>query len=193
MSEAVSTAVSALPGAAFDGLCRVEEAGLCGMITLRGELGSARVKKAVKSVAGVDVPAQRRIAEADGTAVAWMSPDELLIMVGYEDAAAALAALETSLKGAHFLAVNVSDARAVFDLSGGPVRDVMAKLVPVDMAEAAFGPGDFRRSRLAQVPAAFWMPDAGAVRIVCFRSVADYAFSLLRDAAGPGGEVGFHD
>jgi sarcosine oxidase subunit gamma len=48
----------------------------------------------------------------------------------------------------------------------------------------------FRRSRLAQVPAAFWMPDAETFQIVCFRSVARYMFDLLSIAAQPGSEVG---
>jgi sarcosine oxidase subunit gamma len=60
----------------------------------------------------------------------------------------------------------------------------------VDMAPGAFGPGQFRRTRLAQIPAAIWMQDEGVMQIVCFRSVAQYAFDLLKNAATPGSEVG---
>ena len=67
----------------------------------------------------------------------------------------------------------------------------MAKLVPVDMSTQAFVPGQFRRTRMAQVAAAFWMLDEETIRIVCFRSVAEYVFGLLKDAAEPGSEVGF--
>ncbi|MGC1503573.1 MAG: sarcosine oxidase subunit gamma, partial [Sulfitobacter sp.] len=48
----------------------------------------------------------------------------------------------------------------------------------------------FRRTRLAQVPAAFWMPDAETVQIICFRSVAQYVFDVLNVAAQCGSEVG---
>lgn len=187
----MSEAVSALKGAISEGFVRVEECGLVGMITLRGDLGSAKLKKAVASVAGVDLPSRGHVARADDMAVAWMSPDELLLMVPYAQADDLCDKLDAALAGDHALAVNVSDARAVFRVSGGAgVREVIAKLCPVDMAPGAFGPGQFRRTRLAQIPAAIWMQDEGVVQIVCFRSVAQYAFDLLRNAATPGSEVG---
>jgi len=186
-----NAAVSALNGATVEGFARVEEAGLHGMITLRGDLASAKVKKAVKDATGQDVPATRAITAGQGGAVAWMSPDELLVMVDYAGVTDTLAKIETALAGEHFLAVNVSDARAMFRVSGNGagVREALAKLCPVDMTPGAFEPGMFRRTRMAQIPAAIWMPDAETVHIVCFRSVAEYTFNLLRDAVAEGGEV----
>ena len=187
-----NAAVSALNGATTQGFARVEEMGLQGMITLRGDLASDKVKEAVKAATGQDIPAIRTLAAGPGGAVAWMSPDELLIMVGYDGVTDTLAAIETALQDEHFLAVNVSDARAMFRVagSGAGVREALAKLCPVDMTPGAFAPGMFRRTRMAQIPAAIWMPDAETVQIVCFRSVAEYTFNLLRDAVAEGGEVG---
>ncbi|MEL7280306.1 MAG: sarcosine oxidase subunit gamma family protein [Pseudomonadota bacterium] len=187
----MSEAVSALPGAEYQGYVNVREIGLQGMVTLRGDHATAKIKSAVKKVAGVAVPDVWHVARDGDKGVAWMSPDELMIMVPYAEAGATVAALDKALKGQHFLAVNVSDARAVFELKGANSREVMAKLCPVDMAPGAFEPGQFRRTRMAQVAAAFWMTDAGTFRIICFRSVAEYVFGLLKDAAEPGGEVGF--
>mgnify|MGYP001800134512 CR=1 FL=1 len=187
----MSDAVSALPGATYAGYVSVREIGLQGMVTLRGDHAQAKIKSAVKKTAGVAVPDVWTVAMAGDTGVAWMSPDELMIMVPYAEAGETVAALDKALKGQHFLAVNVSDARAVFEITGAGVREGVAKLCPVDMAPGAFEPGHFRRTRMAQVAAAFWMTDAQTVRIICFRSVADYVFGLLKDAAEPGGEVGF--
>jgi sarcosine oxidase subunit gamma len=186
----MSDPVSALGGASFDGYVRIEEQGPCGMITLRGALASDAVKSAVSKVTGVEVPGQREIRLAGERGAAWMSPDELLILVPHGEADQAVASLAEALGDAHALAVNVSDARAVFRLTGGGVREVVAKLAPVDMAAGAFGPGMIRRTRLAQVPAAFWMRDASTVELVCFRSVARYVFDLLSTAARKGSEVG---
>jgi len=186
----MSDAVSAMAGASYQGRVAVREAGLQGMITLRGDLGADKVKKAVRAATGCAVPDRRGIVHAKGGSAAWMSPDELLLMVGYSGVADALAAIEKALGGAHFLAVDVSDARAVFEIEGAGVREVIAKLCPVDMTPGAFEPGEIRRTRMAQVPAAFWMVDGATIRIVCFRSVAGYVFGLLEDAAAPGGEVG---
>lgn len=186
----MSNAVSALSGASYEGAVRVEEMGLRGMITLRGDLGDATLQGAVEKAVGVAVPGVREITEADGRGAAWMSPDELLLMLPYAQVPDTLEALNSALAGTHFLAVNVSDARAVFRLHGAGGREVIAKLCPVDMAPGAFGPGRIRRTRMAQIPAALWMTDEETVQVVCFRSVARYAFDLLSQAAHPGARAG---
>ncbi len=183
----MSDAVSALQGVSSAGYVEVRETGLQGMITLRGDLSMAKVAKAVKSAVGVDMPAQRGINLKDCKGAAWMSPDELLLMVAYGDAEATVTKLQKALGASHSLVVNVSDARAVFTLRGERVREVVAKLSPVDMA--AFATGEIRRTRLAQVPAAFWMSGGDEITLVVFRSVAQYAFDLLTTAAANGGEV----
>ncbi len=185
----MSEAVSALDGMTFDGFVTLRETGLQGMITLRGTLESRPLKAALKAF-GVALPKQRAIVQAGDRAVAWMSPDELLLLCPYDEVGGALAALRVTLSDTHALAVDVSDARAMFEMRGERVREVMAKLAPVDFAPGVFEPGEIRRSRMAQVPAAFWMPDGESMRIVCFRSVAPYMFDLLKTSALPGSEVG---
>ncbi|WP_322866254.1 sarcosine oxidase subunit gamma [Aquicoccus sp. G2-2] len=188
----MSERMSALPGAVGGVIADVKEAGLCGMVTLRGDLGGSALKKAVKAVSGVAVPGQREIVVKGDHGAAWMSPDELLLLCPHEAADALVTGLEAALKGTHFMAVNVSDARAVFDVSGPYAREVLGKLMPVDFAAQAFTPGMIRRSRMAQVPAAVWMTGEETFRVVVFRSVARYAFDLLCNAAGEGGEVGLY-
>jgi sarcosine oxidase subunit gamma len=185
----MSELASALPGAAFEGYVTVREAGLRGMVTLRADLSDAKVKAAVRKVAGVALPGRRQIALKDGRGAGWMSPDELLILVPHAEAGAAAQALSEALGGIHHLVADVSDARAVFRVEGAAAREVMAKLTPADVAPHAFGEGELRRTRLAQVAAAFWIEDGGFT-VVCFRSVAQYVFDILRLSATPGGEVG---
>ena len=185
----MSNVVSALQNASFvDGIADVREMGLRGMITLRGDLSDKKLIKAVKAIAGA-MPEQRMIAVKGEAGAAWMSPDELLLMVPHGDALSTVESLNASLKGTHFLAANVSDARAVFEVSGPCAREVMAKLAPVDFARGAFEMGMFRRTRMAQVPAAFWMNGENSFTIVCFRSVGEYMFDLLSVAAQNGSEV----
>ena len=95
--------------------------------------------------------------------------------------------IQSGLEGAHALVADVSDARSVFTVAGMGAREVLAKLTPADVSPDAFGAGMVRRSRLAQVPAAFWLQDDDT--IICFRSVAGYVLDLLSSAAAPGGEV----
>jgi len=186
----MSKAVSALMGATFQGFCAVEEAGLVGMITLRGDLKADTLAKALKGAVGCAVPAARRVDVGKKGTAAWMSPDELLLIVDYDGAQAIEQTLSKALASTHAMVVNVSDARAVFQVKGSGARDVIAKLSPADVSPTAFGPGEMRRTRLAQVAGAFHMLDEETFQIVCFRSVADYVFGLLTDASKPGAEVG---
>ena len=107
-------------------------------------------------------------------------------------AARARAQLAEALQGQHALVENVSDMRAMFRLRGTQVRDVLAKLAPVDFARDALPVGELRRTRFAQVAAGVWLSDDTTAQVFCFRSVAEYMFNLLRTAADPDAFVGFH-
>lgn len=187
----MSKAVTALNGVRFtDGIADVAELPMQGMITLRGDLSMAVLKKAVKSNTGLAVPDQGQVAQDGAFAVAWMSPDEVLILCPYGDVQGIIAKLDKALIKAHVLAVDVSDARALFQIAGVHARAVMAKLAPVDVSERSFQPGMFRRTRMAQAAAAFWIADTDTFHIICFRSQARYMFDLLCVAAQKGSEVG---
>lgn len=188
----MSNAVSALDGVSNVGFAAVTELGLCGMITLRGDLADSGFAAAVLAATGAAVPSQRKVTIDGAHAVAWMSPDELLIMLPHSEADAMVATLSGALAGHHALVANVSDARAVFSVTGAASRDVLAKLAPVDLSPEVFTVGDIRRSRLAQVPAAFWLSDEDTFTVVAFRSVAQYVFDVLSMSVAKGGEVGYH-
>ncbi|MGR3485982.1 MAG: sarcosine oxidase subunit gamma [Paracoccaceae bacterium] len=153
-----------------------------GMVALKGDLSDPGLIAATEAACGAPPPGPLGASVRDGRGALWMAPDELLLLV--EDAPAAARDLTERLEGTHHLALDVSDARAVFALSGpeGALREVLSRLTPADMAAAAFGPATVRRTRLAQVPAGLWW-DGGAAQVMCFRSVADYVERLLRQAA----------
>jgi len=178
--------ISALPEARAEGFVQIAEAGLQGMITLRGDLASAAVAMAVQSVTECALPEARRITASGKASVAWMSPDELLILCPHEAAAEIEAALRTALSSEFATVATVSDARAVFMVKGAGWRDALAKLCPVDFSTLA--PGDIRRTRAAQVAAAILVTGPEEARVICFRSVAQYMFDLLAQAASTGSE-----
>lgn len=157
------------------------------MITLRGDLASKPLKDAVKAATGATMPDVRAITAKGKWSAAWMSPDELLLIGPDGGARDALEALEKALKDQHFLAVDVSSARAMFTLEGAGLRECLAKLTPGDLHPEAFGPGTLRRTRLGQVAAAFWMTGDSTAHVICFASVADYMGGLLANAAATPG------
>jgi sarcosine oxidase, subunit gamma len=181
----MSNPVSALNGQSYDGFAQITEIGPMGMITLRCDLAEKPVAAALKKL-GLSVPAPRRIAKAGARSVGWMSPDELLLILPYTEVAATLETLNKALAKIHFLAVDVSDARAVFRIEGDKANQVLAKLCPVDLAKLE--PNELRRTRAAQVAAAFWAEDGGYT-LVSFRSVAGYVMGLLTVSSTKGAEI----
>lgn len=186
----MSEPISALAGARYSGMVDLADAGLQGMITLRADLAEPAVAAALEAATGCALPGVRRIAMGPRGKVAWMSPDELLVMVDYDRAAAVVAELEAALDGIFATVANVSDARATIVISGAQARDVLAKAMPVDFSD--FAVGELRRSRAAQVAAAVWREEGDRWGLVCFRSVAGYLWGTLATLAQPGGEVGFY-
>ena len=185
----MSNAISALNGRMAPGEVTIREAGLRGMIILRGDLSNKKLRSVCKKLSGVAFP-EKGQAFCDGEqGLCWMSPDELLVMVPYAQAAEAVDQIDKALSGTHYLAENVSDARALIFVEGPYAREVIAKLAPADLHPDNFKPGDFRRTRLGQVAAAFWMRDEDTFEVICFRSVAGYTFDLLA-ASAQAGEVG---
>lgn len=178
---------SALGGAVAAGFASIREIGPVGMITLRAKPEAAGLAKAVKAAVGTGLPGVRRIVTEGDRACGWMSPDEYLLVMPYAAVAGALEAIGKAMAGAHHLAVDVSDARAVFRVEGALADQVLAKLSPVDFA--TLEPGELRRTRAAQVAAALWREGDGFT-VVCFRSVARYVFDLLASGAKPGSELG---
>ena len=180
---------SALGGVEFIGFVTVTETAAPGMITLRGDPGGAAVAAALDTV-GLPVPGRRQRVASGARAALWMAPDEVLVMLPRAELAAALAGMQGELAGAHALLADVSDARTVFTLSNGPVREVLAKLCPVDLHPDTFPAGEVRRTRAGQVPVAFWIDETGAATIICFRSVAQYLSDILCLSAQPGSSAG---
>jgi sarcosine oxidase subunit gamma len=121
-----------------------------------------------------------------------MSPDELLILCAHDAADRTVAELPMADGQQHHLAVNVSDARAMFSLTGeaGALRDVLAKVTPADMAaleprrDAPHAAATGARRDLVR------KRDRGARGLLPLRGA--YVFDLLALSAREGGAVGKH-
>ena len=181
---------SALPGFHYSGLVTVAEAGPRGMITLRGDLSLPKLATALQEETGAAIPGQRQVNRGAGGALAWMSPDELLIMTDPARPPAMISAVEAALAGAFVTLADVSDARDVFTISGKQSCDVLAKICPVDFA--SLHPDEIRRTRAAQSAVALIREGPDDFTLICFRSVARYMADLLATVAAPGGEVGYY-
>jgi sarcosine oxidase subunit gamma len=82
-----------------------------------------------------------------------MSPDEYLLILPYAEVGGDGGAGQGSA-GEHHLAVDVSDARAVFRVEGDKADQVLSKLRPSTLPR-------WRRASCAAVAAAMWAQDGG--------------------------------
>lgn len=160
-----------------------------GMITLRGDLAATEIATAIQSATGLVVPAPRQITGDADRSLAWMSPDEAMLFCPRAEVSDLCATLSEAFGEAFATCVDVSDARRIYEVSGPGARECLAKLTPAPMAPNHFAPGELRRTRLAQVATALWMPAPDRIRLICFRSVAQYVEDLLAVSAAPGGAL----
>lgn len=188
----MSSPVSVMKGAVAEGQVTVTDMGPSGMITLRGDLKSGAIAKVVKSVTGATVPTVGQIETKSKGACGWMSPDELLILTEYDGAEAVSAKITKALAKEHHLAVNVSDARSLFKMTGTGIRDLLAQGSPADVSEGALPLGMLRRTRFGQLPVAFWMTAQDEAYLICFRSVSEHVFKHLVLSARSLPEDPFH-
>ena len=171
----------------YSGYVKVSEKMATGMLTVRGDFSSSKFKTSFSNAVGTKLPKEREVILAKNS-VAWMSPDELLILCNDGDVNSLTQNLQRELKNQHHMLVNVSDARALFEVSGSDIREVIAKLAPVNITTLKIG--EIRRTRFSQIAAAFWLTSETTLFVICFNSVADYMFNLLKISSTPNSKVG---
>ncbi len=157
-----------------------------GMLTLRCDLGNEEIRRVLTNRLGLALPDTGRIISDGDVSLAWMSPDELLLIAPLTVIPDHLAALGDALAEHASLLAETSSLRTLFQISGPDVRDVLAQETPANLSPRAFAPGDFRRTRFGQVAAALWLEAPDEARLACRTSESDYVEALLKAAAtGP--------
>lgn len=118
------------------------------------------------------MPAPNRCLGADSTRLIWSGRGQALWVA--EGPPAPGLAQQAAL-------VDQSDAWCVLHLTGAGAGDVLARLCPLDLAPAIFGPGYTARSLIGHMSAQItWMPDG--FEIMVFRSMAETAVHELSQA-----------
>jgi sarcosine oxidase subunit gamma len=173
-----------LPAPALGTALTLHEKPFHGMVLLRLNLRDKGAREAVESAMVTSLPeANRAVAGAAGT-VLWLGPDEFLIVGEPGGEAPLMASLSTALRGRRGVALDISDSRTMIALSGRRARDLLAKGSGLDLHPRSFAPGHCAQSFLAKVKIALHqLDDAPSYHIIVERSVAEYLFLWLADAA----------
>lgn len=133
---------------------------------------------------GLDLPLAALTASAGaGRAALWLGPDEWLILA--EDGAAETLppAMEDAFAATPFSLVEISGRQLAYSLSGPGAEEVLAEGCPLDLSDAAFGPGSCTRTLFGKVEMVLWRPGPEpAWHIEVWRSFAPHLHAHLREA-----------
>lgn len=155
-----------------------------GMVSLRLDLRDQEARSAVETALRAALPAANRTIACSEGNILWLGPDEFLIVTEPGGETAVVAALSPALQGRRAAIIDISDSRTTIALSGRRARDLLAKGSGLDLHPRSFTPGQCAQSFLAKVKIALHqLDDAPSYHIIVERSVAEYLFLWLADAA----------
>ena len=106
----------------------------------------------------------------------WLGPDEWLVVSDTDP----IGALEEALEGQHCAVVDVSEARAVLELSGSGAMEVLASGCRLDLD--TLRPGSCAQTALARAHVLLEPSEDGVWRLYVGRSFLAYARAWLEDA-----------
>ena len=150
------------------------------MIDVRLDPADVAALNAMQQALALDLPLTPGKTGARAERVAWwFGTDQWLIVAPAADAALLMPALYTRARSA----VDVSDLRAEFELTGPRAADVLRKGCGIDLHPRVFAPGDCALTSLARVRIALRQIDERpGYRVLVERSVAPYLWGWLVDA-----------
>ncbi len=153
-------------------MAEVREIDGLSLAVLRG--GGAEFRAAVAGALGFGLPEAPNTVAAGGAL--WLGPDEWLLVSGEDQTGP----LEEALEGQHCAVVDVSEARAVLELSGPGATEVLASGCRLDLDPLR--PGACAQTALARAHVLLEPRAGGVWRLYVGRSFAAYARAWIEDA-----------
>ena len=155
-----------------------------GMLTVRAEIKNRKFQKIIKDFFKLRVPSRLKISTNKNFFLAWMSPNEILVITKNQDEIKTIKSnIENDLEKMEALVLDVSSSRTIFSIKGCFWRELLAKGSPINLFPSEFNSNSFRRTRLGQVSTAFWMVKPDQIFILCGRSYDKFFFNWLCNAA----------
>lgn len=135
-----------------------------------GEFGAALAAH------GAQLPQNGRATATGGLLLAWRSPTETVCLAANE---AQLAALRRATEGASDgCLVDLSGALSVVHLAGTRIGELLCRL---GGTASLPGPGESRRTRMAEVPVLSVCVRSGELRLIIDRSHAEHLLGWIRE------------
>jgi sarcosine oxidase subunit gamma len=165
--------------AATMGTVQVRPAAFLAQVGLRVDPASAGARRVAEALA-VELPANNRVAAADGVRVLWLGPDEWLVVGADGDEAGLVDLLERALDGDGAV-VDLSGNRCGIALQGPQARDLLATCCSIDLHPRVFGPGHCAQTLLQKAPVLIEQTGEDAFLLLVRPSFAAYVAEWLLD------------
>ena len=169
----------------------IEEVTNFGMVIVKGHLLNNKVRVIIESISGTQCPQIGKISYGKKMSVGWMSTDEYAIFGESSDAIKLVGRVGSKLKNYNHLCLNMSDSRRCFHLKGKGWREVLSKGTPANLSPKAFGKGELRRTRIANVAVAIWSFNETEAFIISMTSVGDFILEWLINASLETGRISY--
>ncbi|ABI61071.1 sarcosine oxidase subunit gamma [Granulibacter bethesdensis] len=129
---------------------------------------------------GIPLPETGKRSAVPGMEVLWNGNGQYLV-IGHDPG---LASDIRAAAGSNASVTEQGDGRVILHLCGTAVRDVLAKLIPIDLHPRSFGPEDTAITTMAHVTVQIWHPDReNGFHLAIPRSYAEYAIAMITEAA----------
>ena len=168
----------------------MQEHAFCVHLNLRGDSSSSGFSEAVTAVTGIALPEHpNTCVSSEHCRVAWLGPDEWLLIGTDEDFGAA--PLDDRLASMHHALTDLSGGQTILRVGGKNWRDVLSSACPFDLHPRVFGEGACTQTVIAHTNVLL-MPVTDSRRgealdVVERRSFADHLARWLMDAAAEDG------
>lgn len=160
----------------------LSEVGFPSQINLRGNSDDADFRTGIETAAGVALPLKANtVSSKKGSKILWLGPDEWLL-VSAKPVDALLIKLNKALEGQHISYADVTANRAILQISGPHIHEVLMKSSNMDFHPRVFGPGRVAQTTLAKAPVIFEQVNDDSFHLYFRNSFARYCAEWLMDA-----------
>ena len=158
-----------------------------GLINIRGDANDPAFAAAVEKALKLPLPiSANTVAGKTATRMAWLGPDEWLVITKSDAQDRTLKALTKSLKvdGLHSAVTNNSDSRTCIRISGPSARDVLRKGCSIDLHPDRFSTGQCAQTVVSKVgvllvQTADSQKSGPAYELYVLRSFASYGWAWI--------------
>src|SRR5690349_3071127 len=154
------------------------------LTNLRGRADAPLLSAALRSTLQIALPEKPNTVAAGPTHLAlWLGPDEWLLQSREPRTPSIERVLRPLLAGEHAAVIDVSSGYAIVKLSGEIARATLSKGCPLDLHPRVFTQGMCAQSHFFKAPIVLRAAGDDVYELIVRRSFADYALSMLIDAA----------